>query len=205
MDSSLRPASWSRSARWFSTAASRCRSPNPPAGRHGPLCRGDGLVHGAARRLCQRETCERGDGGRRVRVVRRQRDAPLERLAERVEVAPDTGDQSDQPFRKPRKVRVAGLDRGGSGTGGGRRSDHEVPGTQRDDAALGQRPGAQVVTEVRRSERGLEVAVRGREVAAPAVDATEGDLDLRQLAGAGKGGGCLECGDRPGILAEARA
>ena len=57
----------------------------------------------------------------------------------------------------------------------------------------------------RRGERGLEVAGRGREVAAPAMDATEGDLDRRQLGRTGKGRGRLECGDRAGILAQARA
>ena len=49
------------------------------------------------------------------------------------------------------------------------------------------------------------MARRGRQVAAPAVDAPERELDRGELVRRGERGGRLEFGDGRGVLAEARA
>ena len=149
----------------------------------------------------------RRDRRGRVRVVGRERQAPLEARRGRAGTSPRAWATSPTSrSATPGQVRVAG--RGGQRAASAPRPSRRVsrsPARSATQAPLDQRARAQVRRrQVGRREARLEVAGRGRQVAPPAMDAAERDLDRRQVVGLGERGGRLERRDRRRILAEPR-
>ena len=102
-------------------------------------------------------------------------------------------------------MRIPGRLRLGTGLTSRRCRDREVAGPERHATAFDEGADPERRRQVGRCENRIKVAGRRREVAAPPMDATECDLDSRELVGRCQRRRCLEGRDRGRVLAQARS
>ena len=206
--SSVRPAAWSWSARLFSTAASRCSSPvrrqATSAASRSWIAASRSPAAASTRASAFRAAMAAPGSG----SLCGDSEAPRQRVARRVEVAALRRHQAQQSQRCADRPRIVVGRADLESPRGERAGERKVARTDRDHAPLHEdrpeqarvdhRPGPRVQLV----ERAIEMAGRGRRVAAPGVDPAEAQLDRRE-AGVGRHRrGGLERGDGAGVVAE---
>ena len=203
-----RPASWSMSARWFSTAASRWRSPIRRQASMAAAGDRHGVVH-RARRGQRRSASAVSPRSTAVGSGSSAAMATLRSSAARAAAGRRAPGRRARPVarRRPAQTRVADVGRQVAGLARPSTRLIQVAGSERDDAALDQRARPRAHGS-RSGEARADVEVAGGrgEVAAPTMDPAERDLDGGQVGRVGEGGGRLEGRDaRPGTRRAATA